>query len=74
MASGYGVDPPGISALSAERDGFMARALEAGPAALVPRERRVLSADARCMAELHQRVWELEDPARAEGWGRPGWR
>jgi membrane glycosyltransferase len=54
-----------------ERRGWLERALGGGPAALSGQERRVLIADPQAAAELHRRIWELEDEDQAELWGRP---
>lgn len=44
------------------------RALSEGPAALGPRERRMLLFDPQLLAFLHDAVWQL-DPTRAARWG-----
>jgi membrane glycosyltransferase len=55
-----------------ERRAWLERALAEGPEALSPGERRVLLGDPELAAELHRRIWELEDEEGAELWGRPG--
>jgi len=54
-----------------ERRGWLERALAQGPDALGSIERRVLLSDPELAAELHRRIWELEDEDLAEQWGRP---
>jgi membrane glycosyltransferase len=54
-----------------ERRGWLERALEGGPEALGSQQRRVLLSDPEAAAELHRRIWELEDEDSAALWGRP---
>jgi membrane glycosyltransferase len=54
-----------------EREALLKRALADGPETLGSKERRVLLSDPELAAELHQRIWELEDEEQAERWGRP---
>ena len=54
-----------------EREALLQRALADGPETLGSKERRVLLSDPELAAELHQRIWELEDEEQAERWGRP---
>ena len=58
-------------AIQRERRALLQRALAKGPAALASAERRVLLSDPELAAELHRRIWELEDEEQAERWGRP---
>jgi membrane glycosyltransferase len=55
-----------------ERRAWLERGLAGGPEVLTDAERRVLLSDPEAAAELHRRVWELEDEERAALWGRPG--
>ncbi len=55
-----------------ERSAWLERGLAGGPQALTSAERRVMLSDPETAAELHRRVWELEDEDRAALWGRPG--
>jgi membrane glycosyltransferase len=57
--------------IRAARRALVVRALEHGPGALGPGERRVLLGDAELLRDLHERVWALP-PERARRWGRPG--
>jgi membrane glycosyltransferase len=54
------------------REALLERALVQGPTELTNLERRALLSDPEIAAELHRRIWELEDTACAERWGRPG--
>ena len=58
--------------IRAARRALVDRVLSDGPAALDTRQRRILLYDPDLITELHCRVWELSDPARAAHWGRPG--
>jgi membrane glycosyltransferase len=60
------------ASIERERRGWLERALAEGPGALTSQERRVLLADPELAAELHRRIWELEDDDQAAQWGRPG--
>jgi membrane glycosyltransferase len=60
------------SVIAAERQELLERALEAGPAALPPRQRRILLGDPVLVDQLHAAVWALSDHDRAARWGRPG--
>ena len=57
---------PGVRAARAE---LVERALTGGPSALDAGEKRTLLTDAASLAEIHRRVWRLEDPERASRWG-----
>ena len=61
-----------LPSIRRERLGFLERALTRGPGELSAAERRVLLSDPEMAAELHRRLWELEDEDAAERWGRPG--
>ncbi len=61
-----------LPAIEQQRRGWLDRALRGGPEALSSTERRVLLSDPELAAELHRRIWELEDEDQAEMWGRPG--
>jgi membrane glycosyltransferase len=54
--------------IRAARRALLERALYDGPAALAPRQRRILLSDPDLMCQLHQRVWELADRDRAARW------
>jgi membrane glycosyltransferase len=54
-----------------ERRGWLERSLVGGPGVLSGQERRVLLSDPEAAAELHRRIWEIEDEDRAAAWGRP---
>jgi len=54
------------------RRALVDRVLSDGPVALDMHQRRVLLYDPDLVTELHCRVWELSDAARAAHWGRPG--
>ena len=60
------------ASIERERRGWLERALAEGPGALTSQERRVLLSDPELAAELHRRIWELEDDDQAAQWGRPG--
>ena len=45
------------------------RAVLGGPGALGAREKRLVLSDEAALAELHARVWRLEDPQAARRWG-----
>ena len=57
--------------IAAERQELLERALEAGPQALPPRQRRILLTDPVLFDRLHAGVWALADRDRAARWGRP---
>jgi membrane glycosyltransferase len=59
-------------AIGAERAVLVARALETGPSALTPGQRRVLLSDPDVVDRLHAAVWALSEHDRAARWGRPG--
>ena len=48
------------------------RALAGGPEALSDREKRVVLSDASTLAELHARVWSLEEREATVRWGLAG--
>jgi membrane glycosyltransferase len=58
--------------IAAERLDLLARALETGPGALTPRQRRMLLRDPALVERLHGAVWAVPDRDRAARWGRPG--
>jgi membrane glycosyltransferase len=47
------------------------KALSQGPGRLTAGEKRELLYDPECLHELHQRVWEISDPALERQWGLP---
>jgi membrane glycosyltransferase len=51
------------------RSQLLERALASGPEALSDREKRVLLSDYSALAELHERVWSLEQRDAAGRWG-----
>jgi len=59
------------ASIRAARLALLERALTYGPIRLGVRERRLLLSDPDMVDQLHQRVWELPDHARAARWGRP---
>jgi membrane glycosyltransferase len=44
------------------------KAMDQGPERLSPEEKRVLLSDPARMFDLHQKVWETNDPAVAAAW------
>jgi membrane glycosyltransferase len=51
---------------------LLERALAGGPEALSDREKRVVLSDASMLAELHARVWSLEEREAVVRWGLAG--
>ncbi len=51
---------------------LLERALAGGPEALSDREKRVVLSDASMLAELHVRVWSLEEREATVRWGLAG--
>ena len=53
------------------RRAWLDQALTDGPGALDVRARRILLSDPDLVTELHQRLWQIPERARAARWGRP---
>ena len=50
-------------------EGLVEKALAKGPGSLTQREKMEILKDPRHLAELHRRVWELENRDAAAQWG-----
>jgi membrane glycosyltransferase len=57
--------------IAARRRRIVEKALSQGPGTLTAKEKRELLYDPECLKELHQRVWEISDPALEKKWGLP---
>jgi membrane glycosyltransferase len=56
----------------AERRGMLLeKAMSQGPGKLSPSEKITLLSDPEVLKQLHQRVWEISDPALERQWGLP---
>ncbi|WP_244963615.1 glucans biosynthesis glucosyltransferase MdoH [Oceanidesulfovibrio marinus] len=53
----------------AERDEFVAKALENGPESLTPFQKKALLYDPRALSDLHRQVWTLPRDLLAKRWG-----
>ena len=60
---------PASAEIAAARRALVMRALDDGPPALSPVQRRRLLRDPHALAELHASVWSLPDPEGARRWG-----
>ncbi len=59
----------GAPAAEAAQEHLVEKALAGGPGSLTAGEKMKLLKDPRHLAELHRRVWELEDREAAALWG-----
>ena len=57
--------------ITTRRRRLVEKAMSQGPGSLTAKEKRELLYDPDCFHELHQRVWEISDPALERQWGLP---